>query len=78
MLFHAGNGYLKNEGPELIFLVFIKCIFIKNASFIKSSFIKLLIHQPKIPYRDDISGAEISSVEICTTIVQKFQKIALL
>lgn len=78
MLFHAGNGYLKNEGPELIFLVFIKCNFIKNAYFIKCYFIKLLIHQPKIPYRDDIAGAEISSVENCTTIVQKFQKIALL
>ena len=81
MLFHAGNGYLKNEGPELIFLVFIKYNFIKNASFIKSGFIKPLIHQPKIPYRDDIAGAEpkqsgilhYNSAKIsknCTVIVQ--------
>ncbi len=42
----------------------------KNCIFYKLSLYKTLIHQPKIPYRDDIAGAEISSVENCTAIVQ--------
>ena len=44
----------------------------KNCIFYKLSLYKTLIHQPQIPYRYDISGAELSSVGICTIIVQKF------
>lgn len=40
MLFPAGNGYLKNDGLELISLDFTKRHFIKITRFVKYYFIK--------------------------------------